>query len=99
MTRQTFTKRVMRKFELGKNAEGGPALIPRDSLQPPAKPIKHMIKCGLFDVEILVSPGQIINERKICKRFLKQKAKDNNLNYKSLKRVPRTPEGSHLPPQ
>lgn len=77
---------MIRNFDMVKGKEGGPELVLRETLRPADKPKKHVIKCGVFDVEILVSEGQRINEHKICKRFLKKKAEEEHLNYKKLKR-------------
>lgn len=70
-TRETFTKKYYRRMMLVKDkVSGKPTLVKRDTILPPAPRTAHTLTCGVYTFEILVSEGQIINERKMCKKLL-----------------------------
>ncbi len=78
MAKKTYTK-YRRQFDLAHNGDpeamtkdGRVALltpIKRDEPLPAEPRIPRQINCGGEIVTIMVSEGQLINERKVCKRF------------------------------
>jgi hypothetical protein len=73
MSKYTSSKK-MRQYDIGTNSFGKMNLIKRPSLHLPISKIKYIIECssGIVPktVEMKLSPGQKINEKKAClKKF------------------------------
>lgn len=77
MTKQTLTKRIARKYDLARAPDGKPIVVARETPLPPAPLTKKIVQCGIYEVTVNVSEGQIINEKKVCKRFLQEQRKIN----------------------
>lgn len=74
MSKQTQT-RQSRRFQITK-AESGHMGVTMLAKPKPATPrTTRTLKCGIMDFEILVSEGQLINERKMCKKLIAQTRK------------------------
>ena len=80
MTRNTLARKL-RNFDFLKDNKGQIQAVPRETPHPPMKSQKQMVKCGIYEIPVMVSPGQIINEYKICKRFKKEKLNEDMKRY------------------
>ncbi len=87
MTRQTNARasRTRQNFTATTDKSGKLMLIPMgEKTREAATPLTpRIVKCGVFEVKLMVSEGQNINEYKICKRFMKEQKK---LESERLKR-------------
>lgn len=70
MTRQTGTK-IARRYGLFREPDGKPVARLLEVIHPPEKRKNKILRCGIMEFSIFVSEGQIINERKMCKKLLK----------------------------
>ena len=72
MSKRTRT-RNLGDYTFGTSVTGKPIAVPLSKPRPVMPRVARIIKCGVFDVTVMVAPGQIINEAKFCKKYLKEK--------------------------